>query len=221
MTQPREFWDQLTPDEAAALERIGRRRDYRRGTVLMREADRSDWVVVLRSGRVKASVDTASGTEVVLAVRGPGALVGEFSALDREPRSATVTALEPVSALVVPVADFEAFLQAHGRVAFLLIRTVIGRIRDADRKRIEFGAHDTIGRVAARLVEMAERFGQPSADGLKIALPFSQDELAGWIGASREAVSKALGVLRAAGTIRTSRMSVVVRDLPDLRRRSE
>jgi len=220
-TQPREFWDQLTPDEAVALERVGRRRDYRRGSVLMREADRSDWVLVLRTGRVKASVDTASGTEVVLAVRGPGALVGEFSALDREPRSAPVTALEPVSALVIPVADFEAFLQAHGRVAFLLIRTVIGRIRDADRKRIEFGAHDTIGRVAARLVEMAERFGQPTADGLKIALPFSQDELAGWIGASREAVSKALGVLRAAGTIRTSRMSVVVRDLPDLRRRSE
>jgi CRP-like cAMP-binding protein len=217
----REFFDQLSPDEAVALERAGRRRDYRRGAVLMREADRSDWVLVLRAGRVKVAVDTTSGTEVVLAVRGPGALLGELSALDREPRSATVTALEPVTALLVRVADFEAFLQAHGRVAYLLMRTVIGRLRDADRKRIEFGAHDTIGRVAARLVEMAERFGQPTSGGqLKIALPFSQDELAGWIGASREAVSKALGVLRSAGTIRTSRMSVVVRDLPDLRRRA-
>jgi CRP-like cAMP-binding protein len=215
-----EFWDQLTTDEAAALQAVARRRDYRRGTVLMREADRSDWVFVIRSGRVKVSVDTASGTEVVLAVRGPGALLGEFSALDREPRSATVTALEPVSGLIVPLAEFETFLQAHGRVAYLLMRTVIGRLRDADRKRIEFGAYDTIGRVAARLVEMAERFGQPSPEGLKIALPFSQDELAGWIGASREAVSKALGVLRKAGTIRTSRMSVVVKDLADLRRRS-
>jgi len=215
----REFFDQLSPGEAAALERAGRRRDYRRGSVLMREADRSDWVLVLRAGRVKVAVDTANGTEVVLAVRGPGALIGELSALDREPRSATVTALEPVTALLVPVADFETFLQTHGRVAYLLVRTVIGRLRDADRKRIEFGAHDTIGRVAARLVEMAERFGQPTADGqLKIALPFSQDELAGWIGASREAVSKALGVLRSAGTIRTSRMSVIVRNLPDLRR---
>jgi CRP/FNR family transcriptional regulator, cyclic AMP receptor protein len=216
-----EFWDQLTPDEAEALQQVARRRDYRRGTVLMREADRSDWVFILRSGRVKVSVDTSSGTEVVLAVRGPGALLGEFSALDREPRSATVTALEPVSGLIVPLAEFESFLQAHGRVAYLLIRTVISRLRDADRKRIEFGAHDTIGRVAARLIEMADRFGQPTADGLKIALPFSQDELAGWIGASREAVSKALGVLRQAGTIKTSRMSVVVRDLPDLRRRAE
>jgi CRP-like cAMP-binding protein len=219
MTQ--EFWDQLTPDEATALQALARRRDYRRGSVLMREADRSDWVFVLRAGRVKVSVDTAGGTEVVLAVRGPGALLGEFSALDREPRSATVTALEPVSGLIVPVGEFETFLQVHGRVAYLLIRTVIGRLRDADRKRIEFGAHDTIGRVAARLIEMAERFGQPAPDGLKISLPFSQDELAGWIGASREAVSKALGVLRAAGTIRTSRMSVVVRDLDDLRRRAQ
>jgi CRP/FNR family cyclic AMP-dependent transcriptional regulator len=83
------------------------------------------------------------------------------------------------------------------------MRSIVAKLRDADRKRIEFGAHDTTGRVAARLVEMAERFGQPAADGVKIGLPFSQDELAGWTGASREAVSKALGVLRSAAEIRT------------------
>ena len=95
-------------------------------------------------------------------MRGPGALLGELSAVDGGPRSATVTALEPVTALVVPIAEFEAYLQAHGRVACLLMRQVIGRLRDADRKRIEFGAYDTIGRVAARLVELAERFGEPT-----------------------------------------------------------
>ncbi len=219
--RPAEFFDQLTSVEAAELERVAYRRDFRRGAVMFREADRTEWVAVLRSGRVKVSVDTANGFEVVLAVRGPGALLGEFSAIDREPRSATVTAIEPVTVLAVPVAAFESYLQANGRVAFLLMRTIIGRLRDADRKRIEFGAHDTAGRVAVRLVEMAERFGQATADGVKIALPFSQDELAGWIGASREAVSKALGALRAAGEIRTSRMSVVVRDLDALRRRAD
>jgi CRP/FNR family transcriptional regulator, cyclic AMP receptor protein len=217
----REFWEQLLPEETAELSRIGRRRDFRRAAVLFREAERSDSVMLLRSGRVKVSVDTANGTEVVLAVRGPGALLGEFSAIDRQPRSATVTAIEDdVSALALTLDEFEGFLRSHGRVAVLLMRTLVGKLRDADRKRIEFGAHDTTGRVAARLVEMAERFGQPAADGVRIALPFSQDELAGWICASREAVSKALGVLRSAGAIRTSRMSVVVRDIEALRRRS-
>ena len=176
---------------------------------------------MVRSGRAKVSVDTAGGTEVVLAVRGPGALLGELAAIDREPRSATVTAIDPIVALAVPLPAFEAYLQSHGRVAVLLMRSLTAKLRDADRKRIEFGAHDTTGRVAARLVEMAERFGQGAEDGVKIGLPFTQDELAGWTGASREAVSKALGVLRSAGEIRTGRMSVVVKDLDALRRRSQ
>jgi CRP-like cAMP-binding protein len=148
-------------------------------------------------------------------------LLGEFAAIDGEPRSATVTAIEPVSAVAIPLSAFESYLQANGRVTLLLMRALTGKLRDADRKRIEFGAHDTIGRVAARLVEMTERFGQPTPDGTRIALPFTQDELAGWTGASREAVSKALGVLRTAGEIRTSRMAVIVRDLEALRRRTE
>lgn len=216
-----EFWDQLTATEQGALEKSGRRRDFQRGAVIFREAETTDWVAVLRAGRVKVSVDTANGTEVVLAVRGPGVLLGEFAAIDGEPRSATVTAIDTVSAIAVPLGAFESFLQANGRVSLLLMRTLIAKMRDADRKRIEFGAHDTIGRVAARLVEMTERFGQPTAEGTKIGLPFTQDELAGWTGASREAVSKALGVLRAAGEIRTSRMAVIVRDLDALRRRTE
>jgi CRP/FNR family cyclic AMP-dependent transcriptional regulator len=215
-----EFSDLLTADETAALVSAGTTRQWRRGAALMRQDEPAEWVVILRSGRVKVVSNTAIGIEVVLAVRGPGALVGELSAIDHLPPSATVEALEPVTALVVPHAEFERFLQAHGRVAFLLMQEVAHRLRDADRKRIEFGAYDTTGRVAARLVELAERFGSETPDGVRIGLPLSQDELAGWTGASREAVSKALRTLRTEGLIRTGRLRVVVRDLDALRDRA-
>jgi CRP/FNR family cyclic AMP-dependent transcriptional regulator len=215
-----DFLSQLSTDELADLERRSYRRDWPRGAVVFREADRSDSVIVLLDGRVKVSCHTASGSEVVLAVRGPGALLGELSAIDGEPRSATVLTLEPVAALVLKLADFEGYLQANGRVGYLLMRTLTARLRDADRKRIEFGAHDTTGRVAARLVELAERFGRQTEEGIRIAMPLSQDELAGWTGASREAVSKALGVLRASGWVRTSRLRVIVLDLDALRKRA-
>lgn len=215
-----EFWTQLTAEEAADFVRHSRPRSWPRGAVIFGEEDHSESVIVLMSGRVKASSHTAGGGEVVLALRGAGALLGELSAIDRHPRSATVETLEPVSALVMALPDFEAYLAGHGRVAYLLTRIIVERLRDADRKRIEFGSQDATGRVAARLVELAERYGVPGIDGIHISLPISQDELAGWIGASREAVSKAMGALRAAGWISTGRLHVVVRDLPALRSRA-
>ena len=101
-----------------------------------------------------------------------------------------------------------------------LIRSIVGRLRDADLKRIEFGAFDILGRVARRLVELADRFGEPSPDGIRITLPLSQDELAGWVGGSREAVSKALRTLRDRGYLTTARRAMTIRDVDAVRRRA-
>jgi CRP-like cAMP-binding protein len=201
------------------LERGGRRR-YRRGAVLFHEGGGSDEIVVVLAGRVKVSTVTADGKEVVLAFRGPGDLLGELSAIDGDARSATVGALEAVEAAIVTANDFRAFLSAHPRVAILLLEMLARRLRDADRKRVEFGAHDTLGRVAARLVELAERYGEPAAGGVRITLPLSQEELAGWTGSSREAVGKALHVLRGLGWVRTERRRITVLEMEPLRRRS-
>ncbi|MEU0482173.1 Crp/Fnr family transcriptional regulator [Streptosporangium sp. NPDC006013] len=216
--EPGEFITLLTSDEVAALYAAGRPRRWDRGATMFTEGDANDWVVILTSGRVKVSSHTAIGSEVVLAIRGPGALLGEFAAIDGLPRSATITALEPVEG--VTVRDFPAYLRDHGRVAVLLMRMVIGKMRDSDRKRIEYGAFDTTGRVATRLVELAERYGEPTNGGVRVTLPLSQDELAGWTGASREAVSKALRSLRDRGLIETGRRRVIIHDLEGLRRRA-
>jgi CRP-like cAMP-binding protein len=98
-----------------------------------------------------------------------------------------------------------------------LLRVLASRLRDADRKRLEFAALDTLGRVAWRLQELGERLGEATADGIEIELPLSQEQLAGWCGASREATVKALAALRTLGRISTGRRSVLIRDAQALR----
>jgi CRP-like cAMP-binding protein len=158
------------------------------------------------------------GKEVVLAIRGPGDLLGELAAIDGEPRSATATALEPVEALSLSAGDFRSFLEAHPRVALALLAVLTRRLRDADRKRVEFAAEDTMTRVAARIVELSERFGDKVARGLEIDLPISQEELAGWTGCSRDSVVNALQAMRGLGWIETQRRQILVRDIDALRR---
>jgi len=206
------FLGNLTPEEARAFLRRGRRRRYRRGAALFREGEHSEGVLAVLTGRVKVSFFTDQGREIVLAVRGPGELLGELSTIDGEPRSATGTALGPVEALAVAAEAFTTFLEEYPRVALVLLRTVSRRLREATRRRIEYGALDTTGRVAARLVELAEQYGEASEGHVRILLPLTQEELAGWVGASREAVSKALGALRARGWIETHRRGITVLD---------
>jgi CRP-like cAMP-binding protein len=177
-------------------------------------------VAVILEGRIKLSFFTDEGNEVLLAIREPGDLVGDLSALDGRPHSATATALEPVEAMIIAATDFVTFLLEHSSVALMFFRMLSARLRDADEKRIEFAAYDSVGRVARRLVEMAERFGDQQDQGLLITLPLSQEELASWTGSSREAVSKALQALRSKGLIETQRRAVTILDLPGLTRRA-
>ncbi len=218
--EPDEFMARLSQADRAELTERGRRRQYPTGASLFLEGESCSTVVVVVSGRVKAFSLTEHGEEILLAVRGPGALLGELSAVDGAPRSASVAALEPVVALVVPIAAFLNFLRSHGDAAIALLQLVTARLRDSDRKRVEGAAYDIPARVARRLVELADRFGEPDPQGVRIAVALTQDELAGWVGASREAVAKALRVLRDRGLVVTGRRTMTVVDLDGLRRRA-
>jgi len=211
----------LTEEEVADLHAAGRRRAYGAAVTLFHEGDDAGPVVVLLSGRVKVATIGGAGREAIMAVRGPGDLVGELSAIDGGPRSGTVTTLEPVDALLVPGSAFAALLERRPRIALVILRMIAGRLRYADSQQTQFATHDVVGRVAQRLIELGERFGEPGANGsIEIALPLSQEELASWTGASREAVSKALQLLRSVHIVATGRKHITVLDPDALRRRA-
>lgn len=161
---------------------------------------------------------TEDGREILLAIRGPGNVLGELGALDGRPRSATVTAIDDAKVMVVPAGTFRALIERDGRLALQVLQIVNDRLRDADRKRVEFGAVDTATRVALRLLELSHRYGEAAALGTHIELRLTQEELAGWVGASREAVSKALRVFRERGWVETGRQQITILDDASLRR---
>jgi CRP/FNR family cyclic AMP-dependent transcriptional regulator len=169
-------------------------------------------VVVLLRGRAKVSYVTREGRELVLRFCGPGELVGELSVIDERPRLSSIDALEPVEALVLPASEFRSLIEAERTIAWKLLGMLSRRFRDADLKRLEFGASDTVGRVAARIVELADRYGEADDDGIRITLPLSQDELGAWTGSSRAGVAAALRTLRELGWIETERRRITVRD---------
>jgi CRP-like cAMP-binding protein len=221
---------QATPDESTLLDALdeharrellsrGIRRRYPAGATLFAEGDRSDRCFLLERGNVKIVQVTADGREVVLGVRGGGDLIGEWSVIDGMPRSASAVALEPVDAVQLDAMQFLGFLEVSPKATLWMLRSVLNRLRDSDRKRAEFASADAAGRLARRLAELADEHGQPVDGGVIITLPLSQEELAGWTGASREAIAKALAQFRGRGWLSTERRRITLHDLDALRRR--
>jgi CRP-like cAMP-binding protein len=216
------FLDVLQEEQRRELRRRATPRRFPRGAALAHAGQLGDRVFVLTAGHVKLTRLTPEGRDVLLAVRGPGDLVGEQSAIDGEVRSATITALDAVEALAVAPADFLGYVTSVPAAALYVMRTLAERLRDADGKRVEHAAHDVVGRLSARIGELCDRFGVPEPDGggTRIDLPLTQEDLAGWVGASRESTARALGQMRDLGWVTTARRSIVCHDPEALRRRA-
>ena len=206
-------------DDAArkALLHAGTERFYKASRPVYDEGGSAHSLAVLLEGRVKVAITTREGTNLLLALRGPGDLIGELSTLVGEERTAAVTAIDDVRMLVVPYNSFDDLLAIHSGMVATLVRTLVGRVRESDQHRIEL-EQDTDERLARLLIRLADRFGRPQPDGaVRIDLPLTQDELAALTWASRGAVAEALRRLRQADLVQTARRQIVVLDLERLR----
>ena len=130
-----EFLHTLTPAESDALEDMGEPATYGPGDVIFEEGGTADCVLLVRGGHVRVTVAAEGGGERLLAERGPGELLGELSGIDGRPRSASVTAVDEVRGLVVPLRAFRGFLIDHPRAALSLLELLSRRLREAEARR--------------------------------------------------------------------------------------
>jgi CRP-like cAMP-binding protein len=204
---------------ASRLTALGRRRVFRRGSVLLVQEQHPSTLFLLLAGRVKVSFDADDGREVLLDILGPGTLIGVLVVLDGNPAVATVTAVDEVEVYVIGAGAFRMHLSSDPEMAELLLKVMAGRLRRTAEDRAALALNDSLGRVALRLIQLAARYGERENGRVKIAMPISQGELAAWTGLSREATNKALHLLRQKGVIHTNRREISILSAEGLLRR--
>lgn len=196
----------LTDEERRALARRGVLRRFARGAVIFGEGDPGAALYIVIEGRVRVSRLHADGGEAVLAFRGPGEALGELSLLDGLPRSAAVTATEDSTALVISRLAFEAWLREQPSAALPLLRALSGRLREASEALADVGMLNLRARIARLLVDemRVAPAGSPST------LHVTQQDLAGKLLVSREAVNKCLHEFKAMGWVSTRRGTITI-----------
>ncbi|MET8946320.1 Crp/Fnr family transcriptional regulator [Streptomyces sp. NPDC004542] len=212
------FLARLESEDRSGLLGLGHTMDFTPRTVLIRQHEPSSHVLFLVTGWTKVTASAANGYEALLALRGPGDIVGESAALTGRSRSATVTALERVRAVAVDRERFREFLGHSPAVSFALLGLTADRTRAADRRRLEFASLSVRERFAILLLDLARTHGRRTSAGIELAVPLSKQELAGSVGASREMVQRLLKELRDKDAVATGRRTMLIMR-PDILRR--
>jgi CRP/FNR family cyclic AMP-dependent transcriptional regulator len=184
------------------------RRSAPRGSVIMAAGDQIDSLYIVISGRLKVMMGDAEGKEVILSLIGPGEFFGEMGLIDDAPRSASVVTIEPCELLSITKRDFKKALQENFDMSMAVMRGLVRRLREADRKIGSLALLDVYGRVARLLLDMSEE-----VNGQKIvAKRLPKQDIAKMIGASREMVSRVMKDLQMGGYIEMRGSTIVLRD---------
>lgn len=208
-------------DEArAALRGAMHEVTLRRGEVLFHEGDPGDRLYLVIDGKVKLGHSSGDGRENLLAILGPGELLGELTLFDPGERTATATAVAMTQLLELQHGPFMDLVDSRPELAKHMLRALAVRLRKTNEALADLVFSDVPGRVAKALLDLAERFGEETPDGLRVAHDLTQEELAQLVGASRETVNKSLADFISRGWIRLEGRAVQILDLERVRRRA-
>lgn len=206
------YFASLSREEIAGIDQRMHVRGYVAGELIYRSGEPATHLFILATGRVKVLRPSLQGGDVLVDVITPGALFGSVAALGDSIYPDTAEALTVGCALRISASDFRQVLRQHASVALAVLDDVAARLEDAHRSVRRLSGGTVEQRVAATLLTLASKLGEPRGDTVLIQLPLSRADLAAMTGTTTESVSRTLSDLRRRGVIDTGRRWTAITD---------
>jgi CRP-like cAMP-binding protein len=206
-----DLFERLSPKELERVESRCRAKSFPRNTPIYLPIDQSQAVFLLASGRVKICHATPDGKQAILAFVEPGELFGELAVFDSGARDEYAETLDPSTVVMIPREEVQRLMEEHPVVSMSLTRMMGLRRRRIERRLKNLLFLSNRDRLTHLLLELAEQYGEPGAEGVRLRIRLSHQDLASIIGSTRETVTGVLGELQGEGLVRVGRKKILIR----------
>ena len=181
---------ELDDRELAQIASVAKTRRYAKDDVIFHADESGDVFCVIREGKVKITMISPEGKEIILTMMGPGEFFGEMALLDDAPRSATVIALEPLEVVTIWRGDFLQILADNFSITRKLLSELSKRVRRMSLRIESLATMDVYGRLARFFLDLAQQQGKVLDNGYVAVTRPTHQAIANMIGTSRETVSR-------------------------------
>lgn len=204
------LFERLTPPQVQRLESQSRAQQFKRGSLVYLPSDQNDSVLLLAAGRVKIYHVTAEGKQALLAIIDPGELFGELAIFADGTREEYAEAMERSTVVCIPGNEIQRLMEEHKDVSLGVTKLMGLSRRRVERRLKSLLFRSNRERVVHLLLELAEKYGRPDADGITIGIKLSHQDLANIIGSTRETVTVVLGDLQSERSVAIKRRQIVL-----------
>lgn len=211
-----DLFRQLPPEQLLELEKRSLARKFPRGAPIYLPADHADGVLLMAEGRAKIGGFTDDGKQTILAFIDPGELFGELAIIDDAPREEYAEAVEKSTVVLISREVMQRLIAANPHISLGITKLFGLRRQRIERRLKSLLFKSNRQRLVHLLLELAEKYGRPTADGLELKIKLSHQDLANVIGSTRETVTVVLGELQAEGRVKLGRRKIILTDLADL-----
>ncbi|MEN3044434.1 MAG: Crp/Fnr family transcriptional regulator [Candidatus Hydrothermales bacterium] len=205
-----ELFSQLSKKEKKVIEKLGIKKEFKKGDIIIHEGERGDSLYIINSGEVKVSLFSDKGKEIVITNLKEGDFFGELGFFGEEYRTARVTALENTKVTIFSKEDLLYKLIKHPEILISIIREMGHRIRKTNEKMSSLFFLDLSGKVARFFIEKALKEGEKIGEYIFIKKDFKIKDIASMVGCSRESVSRILKEFKKTQTIKFSSKGVFI-----------
>jgi CRP-like cAMP-binding protein len=206
------FFSDLSSQALAEVNQLFHEHGYEPGQPIYYAGDPAARLYVVAVGKVKLLQHTLSGQDVLLDILTPGEFFGSLSVLGDETYPETALAQTMSCILAIAASDFQAILRRYPSVTVTALETVARRLKAAHEMIRQLSAHSVEHRIAAALLKLAEKLGEPQSEGLLIQMPLSRQDLAELTGTTVESASRVMSQFQKEGLIHTGRQWVAIAD---------
>jgi CRP-like cAMP-binding protein/KaiC/GvpD/RAD55 family RecA-like ATPase len=212
------LFSSVSVDDLSSLSRQFTRRHYRKGEIIFHKDDFGSTFHIINIGKVKLSIPSEEGADVLLAHLGPGDFFGELALLDEKPRSATATAKDSTETLALEREDFLDFVKWYPDVAISILAVLAQRIRNLNSQLESVILFKPQARLAQTLLKLLSSHGSEIPGGLKISIPLTQSELAEMVRVTTGTIRRLLRDFREAGIVSIENQRYLIHKPEELRR---
>lgn len=198
------IFQSLSGKDLDLISTLIRKRKFKKGQVLIHEGDKSEALYFIHYGNIKLSKITIEGKEQILNLMSHGDFFGELNVLQNVPSNFSAYALEDTEVCMILRKDFEMVIQMYPNISVKLLHAMTERLAHAENLLQTLATKDAEIRLVNLILDLSEKFGRKTESGLEIQLPMTREEMANYIGVTRETISRKLNKFEDNGYIRAN-----------------